>query len=65
MSTTDALSAYKQFAKYVFGDKKWACQDGSFKATRLEKAINDIVEKYSANSGSEMLDSRGDCVCKM
>jgi len=65
MSTTEALTEYNQLARYIFGDKKWAFQDGAFKATRLEKAIKEIVERYAGDDNSDMLDLRGDSVCKM
>ncbi|KAF8538287.1 acyl transferase/acyl hydrolase/lysophospholipase [Trichophaea hybrida] len=65
MSTDEALTEYNQLVGYVFGERKWAFQDGHFKATRLEEAIKKIVEKYSLDGDTEeMLDSRDDSVCK-
>jgi len=65
MSTDDALDEYTQLAGYVFGERKWAFQDGLFKASRLEEAIKKIVEKYAGDGDTEdMLDLREDNTCK-
>ncbi|KAF8538284.1 FabD/lysophospholipase-like protein [Trichophaea hybrida] len=65
MSTEKALTEYNKLAGYVFGERKWAFQDGHFKATRLEEAIKEIVKKYALDGDmGEMLESRDDNVCK-
>jgi hypothetical protein len=65
MSTKEALDEYNQLAGDVFGERKWAFQDGHFKATRLEEAIKKIIKKYAPDGDTgEMLESRDDNVCK-
>ncbi|KAF8544998.1 FabD lysophospholipase-like protein, partial [Trichophaea hybrida] len=65
MSTKEALDEYNKLAGYVFGERKWAFQDGYFKATRLEEAIKKIIQKYAPDGDTgEMLESRDDSVCK-
>ncbi|KAF8251751.1 FabD/lysophospholipase-like protein, partial [Wilcoxina mikolae CBS 423.85] len=66
MSTEEAITAYADLAKYIFKDKKFKMQDGLFKATRLEEAIQKIVKNYGehGNPEEEMLDTRADNVCK-
>lgn len=54
LSVDDAITHYSQFAKYVFSEKKWKGQDGTFKATKLEEAIKKIV----ASSGGWQVDER-------
>ena len=45
MTTKDALRAYNEIAGAVFckANQKWTFQDGAFKATTLEKRIQDLV----------------------
>ena len=45
MTTKDALRAYNEIAGAVFckANQKWSFQDGAFKATTLEKRIQDLV----------------------
>ncbi|KAI9835331.1 MAG: hypothetical protein M1819_002475 [Sarea resinae] len=47
MSTNEALRIYNSFSREVFSkeNRKWIHQDGSFKATTLERKIQDIVSE--------------------
>ncbi|KAJ7690005.1 acyl transferase/acyl hydrolase/lysophospholipase [Mycena olivaceomarginata] len=53
MSVEDSKKAYGQLAKEVFSDVKFHGSDGKFKASKLEKAIKQIVETYSASHNPE------------
>jgi patatin-like phospholipase/acyl hydrolase len=44
LSAEDATNAYLKLAGYVFSDKKLFFQDGSFKSSKLEEAIQQQVE---------------------
>ena len=43
MSTDDAIRVYQRLADFVFCERKWRWQDGTFKASRLEEAIVKII----------------------
>jgi hypothetical protein len=66
MSTEEAIDEYVDLAEYVFKETKLKIQDGLFKATRLEEAIQKIVSKYGGHSNpeEEMMDTRADSICK-
>jgi hypothetical protein len=44
LSVAEAIDKYRQLAKDVFSDRKLWVKDGKFKASKLEKAIKDVVE---------------------
>jgi hypothetical protein len=67
MTIDDAINQYGQFARYVFSDKKWKGQDGTFKASKLEEIMKKIVKSYGVEGSADerMMDSRPvDQVCK-
>jgi hypothetical protein len=45
LSVPEAIDKYRLLAKQVFSDKKSPGKDGCFKASKLEKAIKDVVEE--------------------
>ncbi|KAJ7770415.1 acyl transferase/acyl hydrolase/lysophospholipase [Mycena metata] len=49
MSVEDAVKAYGELSKEVFSDVKSKGHDGRFKASKLEKAIKQIVGGHSAS----------------
>jgi len=44
MSIDEAIDTYLDLTKHVFSERKWIFQDGSFKATRLEEAIVQVIK---------------------
>jgi len=44
MPIDDVIDAYATLARQVFSKKKWFFQDGTFKASRLEAALLDIIQ---------------------
>ena len=44
MPIDDAIDAYATLAREVFSKKKWFFQNGTFKASRLEAALLDIIQ---------------------
>lgn len=64
MTVRQCIDAYSKFAETVFSDpvSKFSFQDGRFKASKLERAIKDIVKDQA--QGELMLDSRPDA-CKV
>ena len=44
LSAADAIKAYEDLAGVVFSKKKRKGKDGTFKATKLEEVIKDVVE---------------------
>ncbi|KAJ7830946.1 acyl transferase/acyl hydrolase/lysophospholipase [Mycena olivaceomarginata] len=66
MSIEDSKKAYGQLAKEVFSDVKFHGSDGKFKASKLEKAIKQIVKTYSTSHNPEdRLEDIQDNACKM
>jgi hypothetical protein len=43
MPIDQAISAYVKLASHVFSKTKWAHQEGTFKASRLEEAIVEVI----------------------
>jgi hypothetical protein len=65
MSIADSKEAYGRLAKEVFSDVKFQGSDGKFKASKLEKAIKQIVKTYSASENPEdRLEDIRDNACK-
>jgi hypothetical protein len=66
LSVQDAIEAYNMLSRDVFGTRKLYFSDGKFKATNLEKAIKDQVEKTlgSGRRDERMLDAGVDA-CKV
>ncbi|KAJ7819757.1 hypothetical protein B0H14DRAFT_2600393 [Mycena olivaceomarginata] len=65
MSVEDAVKAYGQLAKEVFSDVKPLGSDGRFKASKLEKAIKEIVRAKSAlQDPEERLEDTQNNACK-
>ncbi|KAJ7886246.1 FabD/lysophospholipase-like protein [Mycena olivaceomarginata] len=65
MSVEDAVKAYGQLAKEVFSDVKPLGSDGRFKASKLEKAIKEIVRAKSALQDlEERLEDTRNNACK-
>ncbi|KAL8734464.1 MAG: hypothetical protein Q9181_003167 [Wetmoreana brouardii] len=60
MTTKDALQTYNKLAGSVFckGNRKYSYQDGAFKATTLEKEVQDLVA--AKKLGESMLREDGD-----
>jgi len=51
--------------KQVFSDKKSPGRDGTFKASKLEKAIKDVIEwKLGPGHAEERMFVTGDEACK-
>lgn len=70
MSITECIAAYEQMAKRIF-DRNEILKKGSLALTgaqfdhvQLEKAVKEIVQKYTGNPDAEMYDSR-DNACKV
>ncbi|KAI9869902.1 MAG: hypothetical protein M1830_004948, partial [Pleopsidium flavum] len=67
LSVREAIDKYRVLSKEVFSDKKSPGKDGTFKASKLEKAIKDVMEaKLGAGRAEEkMFVSEGDSqACK-
>jgi patatin-like phospholipase/acyl hydrolase len=45
LSAENAKNAYLELAGYVFSNKKWFFQDGAFKSSRLQEAIQQKFEQ--------------------
>jgi hypothetical protein len=43
MSIEEAISAYGRVATFVFSEKKLWYQEGTFKASRLEEVMTDVI----------------------
>jgi hypothetical protein len=43
MSIEEAISAYVKVATFVFSERKLWHQEGTFKASRLEEAMTDLI----------------------
>lgn len=65
MSTDEVLKAYTKLSKKVFSEKKRVTQDGTFKASNLKLAIQEIVEMYGQHKNKDelLLDERSN-MCK-
>jgi hypothetical protein len=65
MSVEDAKKAYGQLSKYVFSDVKSQGSNGRFKASKLERALKQIVREYStAKDPEEAMNDPRDSACK-
>ncbi|KAJ7347979.1 FabD/lysophospholipase-like protein [Mycena albidolilacea] len=65
MSVEDAIKAYGELSKDVFSDVKPPGSDGRFKASKLEKAIKQIVRAKSASQNpEEKLEDTQNNACK-
>ena len=60
MGVPEAITAYGQLAKHVFSEKKWTFQDGTFKASRLEEAVKQLLEGKGKGPDERMLDESED-----
>ena len=58
MSIDQAISAYADLASYVFSEKKWPHQEGTFKASRLEEAIAKIIGEALRIEKREAIETR-------
>jgi hypothetical protein len=58
MSTTEAIEHYGTLAQRVFSDAKLVGGEGRFKASKLEDAIKEIVEKKTGRADEPMMDPR-------
>lgn len=60
MSVPEAIAQYAHLAESVFSDTKFKCQEGTFKANKLESAIKDVVTKFATcpPDDGRMLDHR-------
>jgi patatin-like phospholipase/acyl hydrolase len=49
MTTDEALRTYNSLASAIFSkdNRKWSVQDGEFKATTIEKKVQEVVSKKS------------------
>ncbi|KAJ7347951.1 FabD/lysophospholipase-like protein, partial [Mycena albidolilacea] len=65
MSVEDAIKVYGELSKDVFSDVKPPGSDGRFKASKLEKAIKQIVRAKSASQNpDERLEDTRNNACK-
>jgi hypothetical protein len=66
MSVPEAIEQYRVLAKTVFSEKKAKGKDGTFKASKLEQAIKDVVGSKlgSGRMGENMFQSGGGRTCK-
>jgi len=66
MSAPEAIEQYRVLAKIVFSEKKAKGKDGTFKASKLEQAIKDVVESKLGlgRPGENMFESGSDRTCK-
>lgn len=66
MSVPEAIEQYRVLAKTVFSEKKAKGKDGTFKASKLEQAIKDVVGSKlgSGRMGENMFESGGGRTCK-
>jgi hypothetical protein len=58
MSVDQAISAYGKLASYVFSKTKSRFQEGTFKATRLEAAMTDVVAAALQIKRAEAIQTR-------
>lgn len=66
MSVPEAIEQYRVLAKIVFSEKKAKGKDGTFKASKLEQAIKDVVRSKlgSGRAGENMFESGSGRTCK-
>ncbi|KAG5634305.1 hypothetical protein H0H81_002476, partial [Sphagnurus paluster] len=64
MSVQEAIAAYVRFARTVFSRKKWFFQDGTFKASVLERAIKEIVGRHTGDTEARMKTDYPNTRCK-
>jgi hypothetical protein len=66
MSVEDTIKAYGELSREVFSDVKPAGSNGRFKASKLEKALKEIVRAKSASQDpEERLEDTHKNTCKM
>lgn len=53
MSARDARDAYARFMEFVFSERKYWIQGGTFKASRLEQAIITLISTQLGGISSE------------
>jgi hypothetical protein len=53
MSVPEAIDKYRLLAKQVFSEKKPRGKDGTFKASKLEKAIKETIEWKLGNGHAD------------
>jgi len=53
MTIDNAIHAYKQFSEYVFSEKKFFFQEGTYKTSRLEQAIVGLLSQQLRISEAE------------
>ncbi|KAG9093323.1 hypothetical protein FS749_014584 [Ceratobasidium sp. UAMH 11750] len=59
MTTEQAMTSLARLANEVFSDKK-TIGEGTFKASKMEKALKDIIRRVTGNENEPMLDKRAD-----
>ena len=66
MTAIEASEQYNKLAKEIFGpqNKKSWVQDGTFKATTLQKAIERLVEEKAGDTGTKMIPAGNDTAPK-
>lgn len=65
LSVPEAIDKYRQLAQEVFSDQKLLLGDGKFKASKLEKAIKDVIEwKLGKGRANERMFGNGSEECK-
>ena len=66
LSAADAIKAYEELAGQVFSQRKAKGKDGTFKASKLEKAVKSVVEKALGRVGAKMYEAGevGDKNCR-
>lgn len=66
LSVTAAIDQYVKLTQTVFSNTKHLPFGSKFSATKLEKAMKDIISKYgSGNADMRMLDKKNGQTCKM
>ncbi|KDQ50311.1 hypothetical protein JAAARDRAFT_200086 [Jaapia argillacea MUCL 33604] len=63
LSVEDATRLYAEMVRQVFSEQKFRCQEGKFKATKLEEALKHIVMSSTGDPHAPMLDP-GPEACK-
>jgi hypothetical protein len=64
LSVPEAINKYGLLAKQVFSEKKPRGKDGTFKASKLEKAIKDVVKEICEGGADEKMFVADNVSCK-
>ncbi|KAL6716128.1 hypothetical protein ACLMJK_005694 [Lecanora helva] len=67
LSAADAINVYQNLAKDIFSEHKPKYKEGTYKASKLENVIKDVVKRYDNNrdADAKMYDEQlGDIQCR-